>query len=59
MLTTLLVSAGNKVLGAFGQSKKTTAAVTSPPTGIVMRSGTVLEKKTTSELDNNVEMIEG
>ncbi|XP_057314787.1 calcium/calmodulin-dependent protein kinase type II subunit alpha-like isoform X1 [Hydractinia symbiolongicarpus] len=58
MLTTLLVSAGNKVLGAFGQSKKNTEAVTSTPTGIVMGSGTVLKKKTASESDNNVEMIE-
>ena len=72
MLTTLLVSAGSKVLGAFGQSKKssssagsTTTASTAPtsttitniPAGMQMRSGTVMEKKMTASV-SEAESIE-
>ena len=84
MLTTLLVSAGSKVLGAFGQSKKSSSSSSSnasssgqtsspastspssgggthaPAPGMQMRSGTVMEKKMTtngSETEN-IEIVD-
>jgi len=60
MLTTLLVSAGSKVLGAFGQNKKSTSSssgsgTTTPtadvPAGMTMRSGTVLEKNSPDSIE--------
>ena len=54
MLTTLLVTAGTKVLGAFGQNKKNASATA----GMQMRSGTVMEKKMTSSDTESVEMTD-
>ena len=53
MLTTLIVSAGSKVLGAFGSKKA--ASPISPSAGIQMRSETVMEKKLTNDSCDSVE----
>ena len=62
MLTTLLVSAGTKVLGGFGLSKKSSTTTPTPEVapiaGMTMRSGTVMEKKLTNEDVDSIEMLD-